>query len=170
MQRQFTDGLGRHTVGKGGQLTLVAGLGELAQVEEILALRPFVQRILAKVDAAQVDVDVDDAIAGFLVQHHGAAVAVDLAAPDRNAHVVGFEAGKGVVGIDGVVGGRSLDGAACQAGSQGQQQQFLHHGFLVEKSIGQRQCSAPATSDQSLADGIKPGRGYSCLLLIQHYV
>ena len=104
VQGQFARHARRLAVDEILQPAAVGRLRVLRHVEQFRSARVLVERIVAKIDAGHVDGDLHRAGAGLLVECDRAAAVVELATPDRQpGHVVGLEAGIGVLGIDVVV-------------------------------------------------------------------
>ena len=95
-------------------LALVGNGRELLDVEHVLGLGVLVQLGMAEIERIGIDRDVCGAGLRSAIEVNRAAGLGELAAPDRNTHMIGFEARIGMARVDGVSRGESRNGAGCR--------------------------------------------------------
>ena len=138
VQRQIAFDRGDRIAGEHQARRLVGGGRVLGHVEDVVLLRVLVHFFVTEVDGRHVHQDFDAAGLGSAVERDGAAVLVDLAAPERDAaDVSGLEARVGVAGVDGVRLRCGDGGTAGSGGNDGGQQQALvaGHGQILRMSM-----------------------------------
>jgi len=125
VQREFALNLRGRAVLELGELSLVRSRGELRDIEHsrIGTLQMRMQLLEAEVDRVDVHGDVDRAGLRFEVEHDGALVLVEFAAPHRHAtEMIHLETRMGVLGVDFVGHWRGKGGGGNRAGDDAQRQ------------------------------------------------